>query len=689
MGKVAFEALEGPPRLHVADTVGNEQYTLHLDEPVSPEPVSTDGFEYPVSDAVRVETSGFDLGTIVRMHLWDEKGELLHTSDRDTEISVSAGDYYLEICHPVKTYIRFSGSVDVTPVDGRMRVRFDRPTSVSVGARSPRKQPAGTIITTSNPADVMTAFSYLGEGLLTTKPLRSYPNLRGYPPEVRVGNELDVSGDLRTGDQPVTMALPEELSFLYEAAPLVYYLNTDVQPSSKPELRVDGDSVYQFDSGSFGSEVAELLQHIFGLDCVVRTAGSYPIETVETNRLSGVIPFDLPELYEADQETRLRRYLDVPFQPVSAQVPNWPATGYVEPFAANIEAIPHLVAQLIPVRAVSPDRISGTEARRSALRAFTNGGSSTRAASEVFNGEASFVEIESSDNTNDIWVGNDIPILTNKLIVEGFRNRFERDSSDRNSIDVTIVCNESWMNAEATTVRDYYADAEDLPFNVTIYENLDRTSLESLLEAKTDFLHYIGHATADGLRCNDGYLDIASVESIGVEAFFLNACQSYRQAIKLVEGGAIGGIATLSDVTDDQANIVGRTAIRLLNIGYPLRMALEIARSRSIIGGQYLAVGDDSATLVSTKGLPNKCTVESTNDGYELTVSTYQTFRLGAGGIYHPWMSSEDGTYLTGKSIGPFELPAAELSEFLEFTNVPVEFDGEFRWAFDLAEELD
>ena len=688
MGKVAFEALEGPPRLHVADTVGNEQYTLYVDEPVSPEPASTDGFEYPVSDAVRVETSGFQLGTIVTMHLWSSNGKLLHITDRDTEITVSSGDYYLEICHPIKTYIRFSGSVAVTSVDERMQVQFDKSTSISIGARSPRKQPAGTITTTSNPTDIMNAFSYLGEGLMTTKPSRSYPNLRGYPPEVRLGDELDVPSDLKTGEQPVTMAMPEEVSFLYEAAPLIYFLNADVRPSSEPELRIDGDSVYQFDSESFGSNVSELLQHTFGLDCVVRTAGSYPVETVETDRLSDVIPFDLLELYEADQETRLRKYLDVPFQPVRGQVPDWPATAYVEPFATNIEAIPHLVAQLIPVRAVIPDRISGMEARHSALRAFTTGGP-TRAASEVFNGEASFVEIESSENSHDIWVGDDIPISTNKLVVEGFRNRFKRDSSDRNSIEVTIVCNESWMNAEATTVRDYYADAEDLPFNVTIHENLDRASLANLLAQNTDFLHYIGHATADGLQCNDGYLDIASVESIGVQAFFLNACQSYRQAIKLVEGGAIGGIATLSDVTDDQANIVGRTATRLLNIGYPLRMALEIARSRSIIGGQYLVVGDDSATLVSTQGIPNKCIVESTDDGYELTISTYQTFRLGAGGIYQPWLSSEEGSFLTGRSIGPFELRATELIEFLQFTNVPVQFDGEFRWAFDLAEELD
>ena len=689
MGNVAFEALEEPPRLHVADTVGNEQYTLYLDEPVAPEPCSADGFAYPVSDAIRVETSGFELGSLARMHLWTKEGELLHSADHETTIGVSAGDYCLELCHPVKTYLRFRGSVEVVPGDGRMRVQFDGPTSVAVGARSPRKQPADTITTTSDPADVMCAFSYLGEGLLTTTPSRSYPNLRGYPPEVTLGTELAVPDDLETGEQPVTLALPEELSYLYEAAPLIYYLNTDVQPDPEPELRVHGESVYQFDSRSFGPDVSELLRHVFGLDCVVRTVGSYPVETVECNRLSDVIPYDLIELHEADPGTRLRKYLDVPFEPVSAQVPDRPATAYVEPFAENIEAIPHLVAQLAAVRAVSPDRVSGMDARRAALRAFTTEAGPTRAASEVFNGEASFVEIESSDSSHDIWVGDDIPISTNKLVVEGFRNRFERDSSDRSSIDVTIVCNESWMNAEATTVRDFYTEAEDLPFQATVHENLDRVSLASLLETKTDFLHYIGHATADGLQCNDGYLDIASVESVGVEAFFLNACQSYRQAIRLVEGGAIGGIATLSDVTDDQASIVGRTAIRLLNIGYPLRMALEIARSRSIVGGQYLAVGDDSATLVSTEGVPNKCAVEPTDDGYELTISTYQTFRVGAGGIYHPWMSSEDGSYLTGKSIGPFELPAAELREFLEFTNVPVEFDGEFRWAFDIAAELD
>ena len=690
MGGIAFDALAEPSRLRVADTVGNEQYELHLESPVSPEPISTDRFTYPVSDAIEVELSGFELPGHVRLHIWNQGGELIEEADVGSgELRFPAGDYSIEFCRALKTYLNVPGPVDVEVNADGAKVRFESSVPVQIGARSPRKRPAGTITTTDDPGDIMQALSCLGDGLLTTTPMRAYPNLRGYPPEIELGETLDIPERIDPGPQPVSFALPRELPYLYEAAPLIYYLNADVRPGSTPRLLVDEDPVYEFDPGSFHEGVKSLLGHVLTLDCVVRSAGPYPIESVEVDRLVEVITDDFSELYRTDRASRLRTYLDVPFKPVAEQRPPWPKTAHIEPGIQNVEAIPHLVSNLTPIRAVSPPRVSGPKARQVALQRFTDSGAPTRAARDVFDGDEAFVDTGSSVSRHDIWVGSDIPISANDFLVDGYRNRLSRPSTDNHTIDVTIVCNEGWMTEEVETVQEYYAASDDLPFEITIHEDLDRASLAEILASETDFLHYVGHATTKGLECTDGYLDIGSISTVGVDTFLLNACQSYKQARELVKGGAIGGIATLSDVTDDQAAVVGRTAARLLNLGYPLQTTLAIARSRSIVGGQYLTVGDPSVMLVTADFVPAMVSVKTTDSGYVLSITTFQSNHAGAGGLYFPWIEGEKKGCLVGKTIGPYEMSSSELVTYLERSNVPVRYDGEFRWAFDLAAELD
>ena len=48
---------------------------------------------------------------------------------------------------------------------------------------------------------------------------------------------------------------------------------------------------------------------------------------------------------------------------------------------------------------------------------------------------------------------------------------------------------------------------------------------------------------------------------------------------------------TLEDIPDSGALRIGRAMARLLNRGFPMRAALNIASGQSIIGNQYLVVG--------------------------------------------------------------------------------------------------
>jgi hypothetical protein len=192
-----------------------------------------------------------------------------------------------------------------------------------------------------------------------------------------------------------------------------------------------------------------------------------------------------------------------------------------------------------------------------------------------------------------------------------------------------------------------------------------------------------------GFDADLDYFEVDSVSSVGADMFLLNACQSYERGLQMVRNGCIGGIVTLGEVTDEEAATVRRTVSRLLNLGFPLRYALMIARRRSIIGGQYLAVGDDSASLVEAESsLPYECVVRSSGAGHAVTVRTYPTNRFHLGSLFGRNVGPDGQQYLAGKPNGPFELPADELASFLEMANVPVSFDGEFYWAFDLAREI-
>lgn len=309
---------------------------------------------------------------------------------------------------------------------------------------------------------------------------------------------------------------------------------------------------------------------------------------------------------------------------------------------------------------------------------------------DVFDSEASFVDLSPSRRTEmDVWVGSDTPLQANELLVEGYDNRLNRDPVDRSTITVNIICNEFWMDGEVDVSKRRYEDRLELPFDIDVYEHLTRDELGDLLEDDVDFIHYIGHATKDGLKCSDGYFDVDSVTEVGADMFFLNACQSYRPGIDMIKNGCLGGIVTLSEVTDKEAATVGRTVAKLLNLGFPLRNALQIARRRSITGGQYLAIGDDSASMVQAEsGMPYECFVTELGGDYELSIRTYPTNRFHLGSLFRPNVGSETEQYLASKYIGPYSLSRDELVAFLELENAPVEFNGNFRWAFDLARNL-
>jgi hypothetical protein len=361
--------------------------------------------------------------------------------------------------------------------------------------------------------------------------------------------------------------------------------------------------------------------------------------------------------------------------------------AHAEPSPQSAEQIPFVVDDLAVVRSVeSPTRTEPSlstpeDTARSAVltrSAHTRGGDTD---------EQPYIQFEPTDSLEQGWIGDGVPIGASKLMRTAFENRLDRDVKT-GDISITIVLNDTRMDKERDLVDDAYGNREELPFDVSVRRNLTVEELRETLQSECDFLHYIGHTDADGFECIDGKLDAAELDSTGVDAFLLNACRSYHQGVALVEAGAISGIVTLADIISSEAVSVGELIAKLLNTGFPLRSALTIARDESILGSQYIVVGDGGMTVTqSSSRTPNLIDICAMGPEYSIRIQTYPTDTAGLGTMYKPFIEANEETYfLNSGHIGDFCLSQSEFQEFLELEDVPVRCtDSSIIWSHTYA----
>jgi hypothetical protein len=742
---VSFAPAEEHHGLRVLDPVDNHQYRFRTPAAVEPTPASTDRFAYPVDAAVTVRTDAFELPSAVAVYVRNESGEQVASAEFLDEASLDHGTYTLELLTQVKCYLKVASPLRVQVDFGQTRIEFDGEAEVVVGGRSRRSRPAATVTTTGDPEDLMAAVSTFGTAMGTTMPERSYPSLRGHPPAVELGEELDTCG-LAPVAADVRLEVPREVGAVLTAAPLAYYLGAPVEPSATDARLVVGDAVHPLSSsGTRGLEagVERTLKTVFFMDCLTRYDGAYGHgrRLHERELLTGQLGLDFEALYHADHAERVERYLSVPFAAIEPHLPEWKVAAHMTPEPESVETLPFLVDDFALVRTPATERESGTESDRSrtasaqseAVAAFlpgdgadeaaltrgpgrptgspsarwpaTGGGGSTDPAPGSTSattlarsttsptpgtdtGSHSFVSPEPVDALEQVWVGEGIPFGASEAVLSAYHNRLDREPDD-GEIDITVVCNEAAMDEE-TDVAEVYGQRENLPFDVRLRTDLTTDELRELLADDHEFLHYIGHAEPDGLQCHDGLLDCRTLDGTGVDAFFLNACRSYEQARALVETGAIVGVGSHTDVTNAGAVELGRTMARLLESGFPFRSALELARENHPIGEQYVVIGDGGLSVVqANSGTSVLCELDRTGaDGFELTLKGFPTATLGLGTEFMPLLQQAENTYyLSSGEIDTFELSASELAECFSLEPLPVRTDDGLIWSDAL--ELD
>lgn len=676
--------------LRIFDTITREQYSIHTDRQVTPT-VSDDSLAIPISQTVRIQAASLRLNTPARTYLREVDGEIVDELSFGDALSRQTGRWLLDFQTPVKTYAQIEAPFTVSITDGTVEVQFERQSAIILGVRAYRRHPTETITTTRAPADIATTISHLSAGLETLSPERSFPTLRNHPPNVEFGAQLQIPPSVEWLDSTTTIHVPFTYEYLYAVAPVAYYLNATLKEGS-PKIHIDGHGTWELPDETFADRCAQLLKQCVFLDCITRTEGLYPTTLEERVQVEPTLDLDWADLYTSTFETRTATYLDVEYSTIADVVPTWHARGYVPPVAQTAELLPHLLDQLTPVEVIEPEEIRGDDARRLALQRFMDSQdalSRSQPGHSTFEQDIPFVDIPIPPEREALWIGDGIPFGGNHLFDTGIQRYHASDEPDSSEITVTLVCNDSEMVDEIDSAEGIYDSREKVRLSVNVYRNLTTDQLAKQLADQSDLFHFIGHASTAGLHCPDGVLSPSTVDSVGTRAFFLNACSSYIPGRELIDAGAIGGVVTLSDVTEQSAEQVGVMTANLLSIGFSLRNALWIARDQSIVGGQYICVGMDSLWLTHPDGL-SACavTIDKTDSGWRIQGASYPSLHFGIGSMTGYKFDPEGRMSLAGGIFAREGLSDATLREFLQADESPVRYDGEWMWGDQVLELL-
>lgn len=698
--RITYSATKNPTGIRLVDLSEQRQFTIRTPELITIKDRDPGDFWFPVSKACQFETDGLYIDRLDGLYIHDESGNFKTEIKSHETKDFDRGTYSIDIHGPLKVYIRVTTAMTIDTGGNYQYIKFDESTEVYLGIRSYHKQPAGTITVPDNPHDLMTAVSALSSALKTTTCERSYPTLRGHPPLLERGDTLEIPDHIEPPDTGIRIVVPPKYKYIYTVSSLAFYLGADIVPGDVPRIEtIDGFTRDLASRRWFEDEVSCLLRQVFFLDCIVRTEGIYQMDLREHRMIEQYLPFDIAELYDKTLQEQLEQYLQVPYEVVSEHVPEWTLTAHIPSSPEGVTPIPFVVNELGIVREprgtrISRPRVPAATYSRSSMTAATESGPVqplTRSGTASEDDDVTFVEPETTNESIEhSWFGEHVPRGATKATTEAFMNRVSRENR-YTQIDITLVCNDERMIAEHDSLDSVYGNRDELPYNIESHIRLSTDELETLLlDGNIDFLHYIGHATPDGLECPDGELDVRELDDVDIEVFLLNACRSYNQAIALAERGATGGVGTLSDVVNEHAIEIGKALAHLLNLGFTLRTAVELVREHTQIGNQYLVVGDGSADITQSEGgAPSVCEVTPNGDElYDLSVRMFPTRELQIGSTVLPSQKDITVSCLLPGSSKTTGLTETELRDYLSSHCAPVQIDGELRWN-DLPSPVD
>ncbi|WP_230891822.1 hypothetical protein [Halobacterium sp. KA-6] len=671
----------------VRDTVEGEQFPLYTDRAVDPTPASTDGFTMPVDTAVAVEACELRMPTFANVVFWRD-GEAIHRTESGAPTEqLPQGTYEVDFSPPdAKLYVRVEDAAPSTRFDdGRSVLETEAATRMVLGIRSHHETPAGTVTTTDDPRDLMAAVSTFGSALKTESPDRSWPTLRGHPPAIERGDTLNIPPEVAPPETGVRIEVPPEYGAIYTVAPLAYYLGATVEPGNRPRIVAAGRS-RDFCVDALAESVRSILEHVFTLDCAVRTAGVYPFRTTVVTALEERVELDYQRLFELPLAERTAEYLEIPRSATEGLL-DWHYTADVEADSAYAPVLPYLLDDLALVRS-PPRRASEVDLTPSPNALQSTDSALARSASTAAPTPRSVVVPEDAETPGHSWVAPGHAVRASNPTVGSFRRDLSA-SADAGALDVHVVFNDARLQQGDVSLFDSHPYRET---DVRVSHDLSTAELREALYEDVDYFHFVGHVTDSGMMCPDGALDTRTLARTGVKAFFLNGCRSYEQGRALLTAGAAGGFVTVDDVADDDARSVGEMAATLLGVGFPLYGILDALELAGTPADRYTILGDGQSNVrqshsnVSILHEFDTDAVRAASGAWPVSLHHYPHRKSGIGGM-SAYLHTDTSSAVYDASVRETTLPQSALDEFFADSGIPVLVDGTVRLTDDLSVE--
>jgi hypothetical protein len=689
---------DGVNGIRVFDPIDRQEYYFETPESVVPRPAATNEFIAPLDTAARIRTSELVLPDFTTVYVRDSEGAIVQEVQHLSSVALEDDGWYtLELTTPIKLYLRVRGPLTITN-SAYTEVSCEQTRTVFIGARSFHEQPAGTIETPADPTSVMEAISYFGSALKTASCERSYPTLRGHPPLIEVGDDCDevtVPDGLAKPDVGVSIHVSPTWESVFAIAPLAYYLGAQVNPTTGPaELRTTAGVREPLDTPTLHSAVNRVLRHVLTLDCCTRCDGIYNVALAERETILERTKIDFSTLYDQPLAEQLGSYLDIPWETVSEIVPTWELAATITDDIQNVQMLPFLADSLALLSAPESERtvrepVDANPEVEANIESFLRVTTSATRGDDgwAVNREVQHRPTPTTDALAQTWVGprTTAPPEWNWTLSAAHHNRLSRAQTEGN-LEIAVVLNDIKMQQEKDLVDDTYRG--NSPFDVTIYDHPSTDELATALEADLDFLHYIGHIHRDGMECIDGLLDVHDLDTVGVDAFFLNACASREQGLALLERGSIAGVVTSTAIGNSGATELGVTFARLLDAGFTVYSALDIARNQSEQGLRYSVIGDGRlAVSQSDSGVQNLIKLhanENAEDEYTLFLDSHPSTGNRVGTCILPHIAGNNQYYLCYGAVGEFYVSTEELRQFLSMGRSPVQYEDERYWSDEI-----
>lgn len=673
--------------LKITDEIEGKEDYLYFPSRIDPVPIENDAFQHPVDRGIQISSRSIYFRKKATS-IQDETGQTIQYIDGSSYFSVDdEGKYTIDIGYPIKTYIQVESTFTIKPSENEIQIDFGEEVPLKLGSRSYHRKPHAKIKTTKNPIDMMIAVSQLGSSLKTTTCERSYPTLRGHPPSIELGESLEIPDCLEVPETGIEIGVPPDYGSIFTAAPLAYYLAADVVSAETPYIRTESGFRYNLvQKDSWEKEIERVLKKIFFLDCLTRTEGFYQVDLYEREKVEEVVDVDFEDLYSKPVSEQVEKYLNIPYGLLEPYVPEWQGATYLPPEPENIEMIPKLANELSQIRSSAPGEDSGRNSQVEIAR-----GTGTQNVS--FN----LMDTTTPNAETDIdgpWrehISHQSDIaITEKLDKEVIETVGKGE--EESELTVIIASSETLSENKKAEIERAYSSVEGIA-DINIYDKISCPELVEALSVDCDFFHFIGEATSRNLSCSDDSISIPETD-VGARSFLLDYGRSYEPGMELINSGSESGIITkapTSDITSERDYTIGPALVKLLNHGFPLRNAIDIASGEASREDDYIIVGDGNFSLANDSTVPLLFEIEDQEDHlYDIEVQTYITELHQAGTILQPYFEKEE-SYLAPGTLRTFEMDFEELNSFTEDNNLPLKYNGSLYWPneIDLEEVLE